>query len=111
MHFIRLEDEKGFTLIELVVVLLIIGLLASFLVLSGVTQASNAAKVKTCRANLRMIDTAIRVYESEGGVFPSSVGDLIMDGQLKTAPEEPDGGSYVLTAAHDEAICSQGHTY
>ena len=61
----------GFTLIELVVVLGVIGVLIAFL-LPAVQQAREAARRARCLSNLRQIGTAVHSYFDAHSVFPPS---------------------------------------
>jgi prepilin-type N-terminal cleavage/methylation domain-containing protein/prepilin-type processing-associated H-X9-DG protein len=67
---------KGFTLVELLVVISIIGLLAG-LAVPAINGALKKAKSGACMANLRQIGLALISYatDSESGKFPESVGD------------------------------------
>lgn len=111
--FDRRADSDGFTLIELMVVILVIGILVSLAVPVYFTAQHNAS-VRTCQATLRTIDSVIQAYISIRKACPSSLEDL-KPGFIDKIPEEPSGGSYSLVAATEEAppyaSCSAGHTY
>lgn len=66
----------GFTLIEIMVVVVIIGVLATIVTvnLSGKTEASRAA---TTRATIQSIRMGISEYELDNGKFPESLADLV----------------------------------
>jgi prepilin-type N-terminal cleavage/methylation domain-containing protein len=69
--------RKGFTLLELAIVLVVIGLLIA-LVMRGMTLQSSA-KVKRTAGDLRNIHTAVMVYYSKKGTYP---GDTDGDGYI-----------------------------
>jgi prepilin-type N-terminal cleavage/methylation domain-containing protein/prepilin-type processing-associated H-X9-DG protein len=63
------DRHRGFTVIELMVALGIIGVLAAIL-LPAIAQAREVARRATCRNHLRQIGIAIQSYESAHGCFP-----------------------------------------
>ena len=89
------RDSKGFTLVELMVVLLIIGILVAIAVpVYGATQRN--AKEKACRANIRTIEGAVQQYAADNnGAIPK--GEVkndedsvsVLDAYLKEIPTCP----------------------
>jgi prepilin-type N-terminal cleavage/methylation domain-containing protein len=107
------RSERGFTLIELMVVILILGILVAIAVPVYLASQDNAREM-TCRSNLRTIDGAIRTFAARYGADPATLDELVPD-FLKELPEEPAGGTYNLLAATatepSQVECSEGHTY
>lgn len=107
MHKARaLKRDEGFTLAELLVVMLIIGILVGIAVMSFAFSVT-ASKKTACSANLKTIRDQISVYYSEYDHFPSSLDDLVPDFIDK---EErffcPDSGdAYVYDEVTGEVTC------
>ncbi|GHU51204.1 hypothetical protein AGMMS49975_03900 [Clostridia bacterium] len=55
-------NKKGFTLIELVVVIVILGILA-LLVIPKISAYTDSAKLSTCVANMRPLKSAITIWQ------------------------------------------------
>ena len=60
---------RGFTLLELLVVVGIIGLLVS-IILPAVMSARDAARKLSCASNLRQIGEGLQNFESSNGYLP-----------------------------------------
>lgn len=71
----RHSSESGFSLMEMLVVLTIIGLLTS-LVAPRVTKYLSGAKSSTAQAQMASIAQAIALYQLEVGVVPSQEAGL-----------------------------------
>jgi general secretion pathway protein G len=63
--------ERGFTLIEIMAVVLIIGLLTTLVGIAIVPQIDKS-RAATARAQLKMLDAAIETYRMDTAVFPTT---------------------------------------
>ena len=70
-----LKEKQGFTLIEIVAVLAIIGVMALMLVPS-IDIASNRTKDTKMLSDLVTIDSAVKLYQFETGSLPESIDAL-----------------------------------
>ena len=80
--------ESGFTLIELMVVMLIIAVLMTIAVPSY-ESAIRAAHESVLKEDLHVMRNAIDSYTMDKQKAPQSLDDLIQDGYLRSIPEDP----------------------
>jgi len=69
--------HRGFTLIELMVVLLIIGLLAGLIGLEVLSRIDEA-KITTAKADIANLKNAVRMFYRDNGRLPDSLEDLVV---------------------------------
>ena len=93
----RMTREKGFTLVELLVVISIIALLVSIL-LPSLSKARESAKKAVCLSNLKNLHLGLYMYVDENGTLPYSVHAVMPD----NVP--PDGWWYTDPVAGTPAI-------
>src|SRR5512138_1464886 len=70
MHWNK-KNNKGFTLIELMVVLVILGVLAGLIVPRMMGRTEDAKRVKT-KLQIDGIEAALKLYKLDNGVYPST---------------------------------------
>ena len=110
--FKTLKESRGFTLIELMVVIVILSLLA-VLVGPKIIGRSDDAKVADAKVQIRNLETGLKLYKLDSGNFPSTeqglqslvakptVGQIPnnyrAEGYLenKNVPKDPWGNDYV----------------
>ncbi|MGD0739195.1 MAG: type II secretion system protein [Terracidiphilus sp.] len=82
------RTQSGFTLIELMIVMAIIGILITLAIPSFV-GAIRHAREAALKEDLQTMRTAIDTYTMDKQKGPQSLDDLIQDGYLRAIPEDP----------------------
>jgi general secretion pathway protein G len=82
------KQHAGFTLIELMIVMAIIGVLAVIAVPSYISAIRHAREA-ALREDLHILRDAIDSYTMDKQKAPQSLDDLTQDGYLKSIPEDP----------------------
>jgi general secretion pathway protein G len=62
---------QGFTLVELVIVMAIIGILAGFVLANVMPQREKASRTRAL-ADIKEMDTALNIYYADNGFYPST---------------------------------------
>ncbi len=119
--FVKKQNTSGFTLVELLVVVLVVSILMA-IAMPLYLQAVANSQFRTCRANMLTIANAVQTAKVEtaatdysaiitGGVTLATLPDLI------ALPVCPNGGTYTLakgssaTNATFQVACSYVGTY
>ena len=99
-----LRNQKGFTLIEMMIVLAIISLLL-LIVIPNMTKSHEVASGKTCEATIKLLQSQVAAYESEKGVLPTNLSALKDEGYVDevTCP-----GNTALTLNTDGKVIKVG---
>lgn len=84
----RMRMRRGFTLIELIVVLAIIALLASIVAPRYYRTVDNAREA-SLRTSLNVMRDAIDKFTADKGRYPNSLDELVERGYLRQVPEDP----------------------
>ena len=81
----RLSNSRGFTLIEIMIVVVILALLAA-LVGPKILGRSDDAKIADAKVQIRNIESALKLYKLDNGVYPAT------DQGLQALVEKPAAG-------------------
>jgi len=88
--------DMGFTLVELLIVIVVLGILSGIVVF-GVGQFRGDAQNAACKADLATISIAADAFSARdpAAAYPTSVAQLVTGGYLKAAPAT---GAYTFNA-------------
>ena len=87
---------QGFTLVELMVVIVIIGLLATIVVIN-VMPAQDTARIRKAEADIALLEQAAEMYRLSKLDYPSTndgLQALVTEGFVKRLPNDPWGNPY-----------------
>jgi prepilin-type N-terminal cleavage/methylation domain-containing protein len=108
----KARAERGFTLVEIMIVVLIIGILLAIAVPNFV-RARESSRAKACVSNLKQIDAAKEQWamdnnKSDGAAC--AMTDLVPN-YIKSTPSCPSGGTYTVGNVGTNPTCSIGGTH
>jgi general secretion pathway protein G len=105
-----MRRTAGFTLIEILVVVFIIGLLATIVSVNVIGQTDNA-RITKAKADLKQIEQGLHLYKLDNAIYPTTeqgIAALVRkpsggpqprrynpEGYIQKIPEDPWGNPYV----------------
>jgi general secretion pathway protein G len=99
------QNSQGFTLLELLIVMLIIATLAA-MAIPSYTRNVLAAKEAVLKEDLQVMRTAINSYTVDKQKAPQSLEDLVSAGYLKAIPKDPITGRVDTWVPHQSEMLS-----
>lgn len=96
-----LKKDGGFTLLELLIVIVIIGILA-VLIVPNLTAGPKRARDAQRKSDLRNVKTALESYFNDNNVYPNAanyaaLSTSLVPGLIKALPADPKAGNPVYT--------------
>jgi len=122
------KDQSGFTLVELMVVVLIIGILVA-IAIPVFANVKDKARLRTCQGNQRTIEGAAQQYYATNGTLwtqtrrfngnnTANTVDVLKPAYIKIAPKCPRSGLYyyvdgtgTVIGDRDAAGWTSGHSH
>ncbi len=103
-HNAQRGKQGGFTLLELLVVMTIIGILAAIAV-PALRDSPKRAREATLRADLFTFRSVIDQYKGDKGNYPVDLAVLVKDGYMRKLPLDPmtKASDWVLTMEEEPA--------
>ena len=95
--FRRILNPKGFTMIELMVVIVILGILAA-IIAPRLVGRTDEARITKARVDITNLETALKLYKLDNGVYPTTEQGLqarVEAPETGTAPRNWREGGYL----------------
>jgi general secretion pathway protein G len=113
------HNQKGFTLLEMMVVIVILGTIAG-MVVPNLMEAQNDSNIQAAAIEIKTIETAMKMYKLKNNVYPTTEQGLEalvnqtdiepiprsfpQGGFLEEMPKDPWDNEYMLISPGDNGI-------
>jgi general secretion pathway protein G len=97
MRIAKRRNQRGFTLIELMIVIVIIGILATLLIPRIMERPEEARRIKA-KADIKTIESALKLYKIDSGTYPTTeqgLEALIKKPETSPVPKKWREGGYL----------------
>jgi len=93
-----MKNEKGFTLIEMMIVLLVISILL-LITIPNVTKHNSKINTTGCEAFIKMVQAEVQSYYMDKKTYPATPAELAAEGYLQTGQTTcPNGDEIEISA-------------
>ncbi|MBX3117645.1 MAG: prepilin-type N-terminal cleavage/methylation domain-containing protein [Fimbriimonadaceae bacterium] len=101
------KKNKGFTLVEIMIVVLIIGILLAIAV-PNFLRARESSRTRSCIANLRQVEAGKEQWamDNKKGATDTPVQGDLAPTYIKSWPACPSGGAYTIGDMSTNPVCS-----
>jgi len=82
------DHQQGFSLLELIVVMAVLGILVAF-ALPAYQDATTRAREAVLKEDLQRMREALEQYLTDKGAYPEALEDLVEFGYLRQIPVDP----------------------
>ena len=99
---IKNRKDEGFTLVELLIVIVILGILATIVVFA-VRGITDQGQENACKATAKTYEVAIEAYRAQELTYPSTIGEL--DSYWRNPPK-----LYTVSGSNNIVVSTDGGT-
>ncbi|OCA91095.1 competence protein ComG [Bacillus sp. FJAT-27225] len=99
----KIKNENGFTLIEMMIVMLVISVLLA-ITIPNLTSRNEAINKKGCGALVKVVEAQVQAYQLERGAYPQDLNTLIQAKYLNPEAGVCPGGKKQIIVNSDGTV-------